>query len=415
MKQIEGIKEKANYCLNCKNRPCQKACPMQTNIPGFIEEIKNDNIENAYKILMDNNIFSSICSFICPQENQCEGSCTRGIKEKPVLIGELEQFVNCYAKEKKLKYNIEKKEDINIKVAIIGSGPASLSCAYELAKEGVSVTIFEKEESLGGILRYGIPDYRLDKKELDSVINKIINLGIEVKTKCEFGKDIHINDLKNDGYSYIFLGIGAGMPTKYSLGAGEIKGVYDSNVFLKEYNQGNYIRNLENVIVIGGGNVAMDCARSAKRMGATKVSIVYRRNIEDMPARKIEIKETLEDGIEIIPCTKVISAEEKDGYIQEIECIKTKVIEGKAVDIENSNFKMKTNCFVFAIGLLPEKDFIEREGLYLENGLVKINEKGETNIDRVYAGGDLTESKSTVCRAIAAGKKSAKSILDKIL
>ena len=413
MEQIEKIKEKAKYCLNCKHKPCQKACPMQTEIPAFIEKLKEDKIEEAYKILLDNNIFSPLCSAICPQEEQCEGSCTRGIKNNPVDIGKLEYWVNEYAKQNGFKYEIKHIEKNNNTVAVIGSGPASLSCAYELAKAGVNVTIFEKENELGGILRYGIPPYRLDKEELNNTINKILSLGIEVHTNGEFGKDINIKTLKEQGYDAIFLGIGAGNPTMYSLCDEKLEGVYASDYFLKEYNKGKKIENLGKTVVIGGGNVAMDCARTASRLGAD-VSILYRRGIENMPARKIEIKEAIEDNVKIIPCTKVISAKGKNGCIAEIECIKTEVVDGKAVDLKDTNYTMKVDTFIFAIGLSPEKQLLEKEGIAIDKGLIVIDETGKTNLDKVYAGGDVTESKSTVCRAIAAGKKAAKGIIENL-
>ena len=411
----EKIKIKAKYCLNCKNKPCQKACPIETNVPSFIEKIKENNFKEAYTILMDNNIFSPICSAICPQENQCEGSCTRGIKGTSVEIGKLEKLVNEYAKQNSFFYNIKQNKTSNHKVAVIGSGPASLSCAYELAKKGIFVTIFEKEENLGGILRYGIPSYRLNKNDIDEIINKILNLGIRVQTKCEFGKDINIESLKEQGYEAIFLGIGASSPTTYSLCDEELKGIYTSDYFLKEYNEGRKIENLGKSVIIGGGNVAMDSARTAVRMGATNVTILYRRNIENMPARKIEIEKAIEEGVNIIPCTKVISAKGQAGNIKEIECIKTKVINGKAIDLENTNYNMETDTVIFAIGLLPEKQILEKEGVLLENGLIIIDENGKTNLDNVYAGGDVTKSKATVCKAIASGKKASKGILKRFL
>lgn len=413
MEPIEQIKEKANYCLNCKHKPCQKACPMQTKIPSFIEKLKENNIEEAYKILLDNNIFSSICSAICPQEDQCEGSCTRGIRSTPVDIGNLEYWVNQYAKKNGIRYQIKPCENNKHKVAVIGSGPASLSCAYELAKEGTGVTIFEKEEKLGGILRYGIPPYRLNKQDLDNTINKILSLGIKVQTNCEFGKNINIKSLKAQGYEAIFLGIGAGNSIVYSLCNENLKGIYVPDYFLKEYNKGKKQYNLGKTVVIGGGNVAIDCARTASRLGGD-VSILYRRGIENMPARKIEIQEAIEDGVKIVPYTKVIGAKGEKGHITEIECIKTKVIDGKAVDLENTNYNMKVDTFIFAIGLSPEKKLLEKEGIALDKGLIVVDENGKTNLDRVYAGGDVTESKSTVCRAIAAGKKAAKGILEEL-
>lgn len=413
METIEQMKEKINYCLNCKHKPCQKACPMQTNIPLFIEKLKENKIEDAYEILLDNNIFSPICSSICPQENQCEGSCTRGIRGKPVDIGKLEFWVNDYAKQNSMEYNIKANEKNNYLVAVIGSGPASLSCAYELAKQGVQVTIFEKEEKLGGILQYGIPPYRLNKEDLNSTINKILGLGIKVQNNCEFGKDINIESLKAQGFDAIFIGIGAGTPSIYSLADEKLDGIYASDYFLKEYNEGRKLENLGKTVVIGGGNVAMDCARTASRLGAD-VSILYRRGIENMPARKIEIQEAKEDGVEIIPCTKVISAKGENGHIAEVECIKTEVLEGKAVDIQNSNYTMKIDTFIFAIGLSPEKQLLEQEGIEMQKGLITVDEKGKTNLDKVYAGGDVTENKSTVCRAISAGKRAAKGILEEL-
>lgn len=412
---IEEIIEKAKYCLNCKNVPCKKACPMQTNIPSFIEKIKLGQFERAYNILMENNIFSPICSTICPQENQCEGSCTRGIKSKPVEIGKLEYWINQYAKRNLVEYCPKMEEKNSHRVAIIGSGPASLSCAYELAKQGIQITIFEKEEQLGGILRYGIPGYRLNKEDLEKTISKILDLEIKVKTNCELGKNIHIQDLKEQGYEAIFVGIGAGNAITYQLCDESLKNIYNSDWFLKQYNQGNVINNLGETVIIGGGNVAIDCARSAVRIGATKVSILYRRNIDNMPARKIEIEEAIRDQIEIIPCTKVIKANGENGKISEIECIKTEVIDGKAVDLENTNFNMKVDTLIFAIGLSPEKQLLEKEGFVLNNGLIEIDDNGKTNLDKVYAGGDLTQSKSTVCRAIASGKSAAKSIINEII
>lgn len=413
METIEQMKEKINYCLNCKHKPCQKACPMQTNIPLFIEKLKENKIEDAYEILLDNNIFSPICSSICPQENQCEGSCTRGIRGKPVDIGKLEFWVNDYAKQNSMEYNIKASEKNNYLVAVIGSGPASLSCAHELAKQGVQVTIFEKEEKLGGILQYGIPPYRLNKEDLNSTINKILGLGIKVQNNCELGKDINIEFLKAQGFDAIFIGIGAGTPSIYSLTDEKLDGIYTSDYFLKEYNEGRKLENLGKTVVIGGGNVAMDCARTASRLGAD-VSILYRRGIENMPARKIEIQEAKEDGVEIVPYTKVISAKGENGHIAEVECIKTEVLEGKAVDIQNSNYTMKIDTFIFAIGLSPEKQLLEQEGIEMQKGLITVDEKGKTNLDKVYAGGDVTENKSTVCRAISAGKRAAKGILEEL-
>lgn len=407
MENITEILDIAKKCLNCKHKPCQNACPMNTKIPDFIEKVKTERFKEAYDILLENNVFSNICSTICPQEQQCEGSCVRGIKGDPMPIGKLEKFVNDWAKENNYEHKINKVDKSPYKkVAIIGSGPAGISCAIELAKSGIKSVIFEKDEKLGGILRYGIPDFRLNKDTIDKIIDVANNMGIEMKNNIEFGKDITIEKLRKE-YDAIFLGIGAQEPTTYKLSNKEYTSIYNSDYFLKKYNEGKYIENLGTTVVIGGGNVAMDCSRSAIKMGAKKVYILYRRARENMPARDIEIQEAMDDGVEFNFQTKVIKAFGDNEKLEEIECIKTLVQDGKAVDIENSNFKMKADTVVFAIGLKPNANLIEKQGIQVEKGLIKINEDGMTNIEGVFAGGDSTESKSSVCRAVAAGKKAA--------
>lgn len=406
----ENIKEKAEYCLKCKMKPCSKACPMHTNIPEFISEISNNNLEKAYEILRENNIFSHICSIICPQEEQCEGSCVRGIKQTPTKIGALERYVNEWAKNNNIKINRESSEEKKNRIAVIGSGPAGLECAYELRKNGYQVTVYEKEKELGGILSYGIPDFRLNKDFLKEILDMLKELGVKFKTGKELGKDIHIKELKEE-FDCIFLGIGAEMPSKYDLG--DFEQIYDSEIFLKAYNRNEYISNLGNVVVIGGGNVAMDSARAALKMGADTSNILYRRDAEHMPARKIELEEAIQDGVNPVFTTRVIKANGKNKKIENVECIKTEVIDGKAIDIPNTEFEFKADSVVFAIGLKPDKKVLEKEGLaYNEKGLIEIDENGKTNIDDVYAGGDLSETKSTVCRALGSAKKAANSIMN---
>lgn len=415
MKNVEEILEKANWCLNCKMKPCSKSgCPMNTDIPEFISKIKTGEYEEAYKILLDNNTFSHVCSIVCPQEDQCEGSCVRGIKQTPTKIGELEKFINEWAIENNIEYKISKIEKNGKKIAIIGSGPAGIECAIELLKNGYDVTIFEKDEIPGGILWYGIPDFRLPKEIVKNIINKVESLGAEIKIGIEFGKDITIESLKKE-YDGIFLGIGATTSTVYSLSDEPVEKVYKSDVFLKAYNENNFLKDLGKVVVIGGGNVAMDASRAAIKMGAESVKILYRRDEEHMPARKLELEEAIEDGVEFVPLTRVISANSENGKITSLNCIKTEIIDGKAVDIENAEFIEEANTVVFAIGLKPEKSLLEKEGVKLNDwGLVEIDENGMTNIENVFAGGDVTESKSTVCRALAAGKKAANGIIQKI-
>lgn len=407
MENITEILEIAKRCLNCKHKPCQNACPMKTRVPEFIAKVKEENFKEAYDILLENNAFSNICSTICPQEQQCEGSCVRGIKGEPMPIGRLERFVNDWAKENNYTYKMDTSKDTSAKkVAIIGSGPASISCAIELAKVGIKSVIFEKDKDLGGILRYGIPDFRLSKSTIDNIIETAKDMGVEMHTNVEFGKDISLEKLQKE-YDAVFLGIGAQVPSTYKMSEEEYSSIYKSDYFLKRYNDGEYIENLGTTVVIGGGNVAMDCSRTAVKMGAKKVYVLYRRARENMPARDIEIEEAMEDGVEFNYLTKVIKAFGKDGKLEEIECIKTVVEDGKAVDVEGSNFKMNVDTVVFAIGLVPNTKLLEEQGIELEWGLAKINENGMTNLDGVFAGGDVSESKSSVCRAVAAGKKAA--------
>lgn len=410
---MKEIKEKAEYCLNCKNKPCSiKGCPMQTKVPEFITEIKNENFKKAYDILQENNICSYICSIVCPQEEQCEGSCIRGIKSNPTSIGELEKFVNEWAIENNYENKLIKLESNGKKVAIVGSGPAGLECASQLLQNGYEVDIYEKDKIPGGILVYGIPDFRLSKDIVQKVINTLKDLGANFITNKKLGKDISLKEL-SDKYDAVFLGIGAAKSSTYNLSENELKNVYESDVFLRAYSEKNFLKDLGTVVVIGGGNVAMDSARVAVRMGAKKVKILYRRDREHMPAREVELEEAIEDGVEFKELTRVISANEIDGNIKTVNCIKTVIMQGKAIDEPGAEeFEEEANTVVFAIGLKPDKTLIESQGIKLDDwGYIKIDEDGKTNISNVYAGGDNTESKSTVCRALAAGKKAAKGIM----
>ena len=414
---MENIKELASSCLNCKVKPCSvKGCPIQTNIPEFINEVKNNNYENAYKILKENNICSYICSLVCPQEEQCEGSCVRGIKSTPVHIGFLEKTVNEWAIENNYNYEITAKESNGKKVAIIGSGPAGIACSVELLKQGFSVDIYEKDEIPGGILVYGIPDFRLSKDKVENLINDVKKLGGKFITRKELGKDFSLEEISKK-YDAVFLGIGAPKSTTYGLSEENITGVYKSDEFLKAYNEKKFIKDLGTVVVIGGGNVAMDSARAAVRMGAEKVKILYRRDRAHMPAREVELDEAIEDGVEFKELVRVISANNQNGKIENVNCIETEIVEGNAVDKKDAKeYKEEANTVVFAIGLKPDKNLIQEQGIELDDwGYIKIDENGKTNLSNVYAGGDNTESKATVCRALAAGKKAANGIIKNLL
>jgi glutamate synthase (NADPH/NADH) small chain len=295
-----------------------------------------------------------------------------------------------------------------MKVAIIGSGPAGIECAVQLAKKGYKVTIFEREDQIGGLLTYGIPGFRLPRNITKNLTDKIKELGIEIKTNVEFGKDININTLKKNKYNAIFLGIGADIPSTYNLSDVSCEKIYKSDYILKEYNAKRIVENLGDVIVIGGGNVATDSARAAIRMGAKSSTIVYRRDNSKMPARQIELDEALQDGVQIIYNTRVISADIKDGEIEKIKCIKTDSSTEKVVDIENSEFSIKADSIIFAIGLKPDKELIKSEGIDLDEiGLIKTDENSMTNIEGVFAGGDVSQNKATVCKAIYSGREAA--------
>ena len=360
-------------------------------------------------VVQENNIFSHICGTICPQEDQCEGSCIRGIKQVPTSIGKLEKFVNEWAKENEYEFVYQVGEEKDKKVAIIGSGPAGLECAYELRKQGYQVTIFEKDEDFGGILRYGIPDFRLSKDIIKKIIDKLKKMGIIFKNNTCLGKDITIEDLKNE-FDAIFLGIGAEKSSTYDLG--DFESIYDSDTFLRAYNNKKYLDNLGDVVVIGGGNVAMDSARAAIRMNAKSVSILYRRDKDHMPARSIELEEAIEDGVKPVFLTRVIKGIGTGKKLEKLECIKTDIIDHKAIDIVNSEFEYKADSVVFAIGLKPNKELLQKQNIELnEYGLIKVDENCRTSIEKVYAGGDVMESKSTVCRAISSARTAAKAII----
>ena len=404
------ILKEANKCLNCKNPLCQKGCPISTNIPEFISAIKNNDMQKAYEILQENNIMSDICSNVCPYEEQCVGHCVKGIKGEPISINKLEKYVNLWARENNITYKYKNEGPNNIKVAIVGSGPAGIECAVELVKKGYQVTIFEKEEQIGGLLTYGIPGFRLPKNITENLTNRLKSLNIEIKTEVELGKDITLETLKKE-YKAIFVGIGADIPSTYNLSDEKCDAIYKSNYILKEYNAKRIVENLGDVIVIGGGNVATDAARAAIRMGAKSSTIVYRRDKTKMPAREVELNEAIEDGVQIIYNTRVISADIENGNIKNINCIKTDSSTDKVFDIENSEFTIKADSVIFAIGLKPDKSLIEKQELELdEKGLIKIDGNQMTNIEGVFAGGDVSQSKATVCKAIENGKKAAAGI-----
>ena len=477
---MENIKQLSEYCLNCKTKLCQKACPLGNDIPQFIKNIKEENYEEAYKVLSRTTVLESICGRICPHMSQCMGSCVRGIKSEPVSIGELEAFVgdlaikNNYEMdynifENSIDNNLEKsiertaeknyedsiqrnsgkntddsiqrnaeidKKNITKKIAIIGSGPAGLTCAAFLARKGFNVTIYEKHKKLGGILRHGIPEFRLDKNILDNTIQKILDLGINVKYNIELGVDISIQELTNQ-YDSIFIAIGANIPWKMGIEGEELEGVYGGNSLLENstysessemenptYLEYNKIENSKthpdytgkNVAIIGGGNVAMDCARTINKMGAKKVTVIYRRAEEQMPAERKEIEDAKSEGVEFLFQTNIIKIL-GENKVEKIECVKTQLVQKEGdlrlspVDIENTNFELEMDYVVMAIGATVEDEIVSSLGLECDKkGYIKVNENFETSMKNVYAGGDVAGGKATVAWAARSGRDVAEII-----
>ena len=412
---MKNIKEKAEYCLNCKTKTCTIGCPLGNDIPGFIKCVKDGEYNKAYKILTKTSVLQSICGRICPHMQQCMGKCIRGIKQDPVSIGDLEAFVGDIALKENFEMEELKKDCLGKKIAVVGSGPAGLTCAGFLARRGAKVTIYEKHEKLGGILRYGIPNFRLDKNILDKVIDKILSFKIDVKTNKEIGKTFFLEDLQTK-YDAIFLGIGANIPWKMGIEGENLEGVYGGNMLLEKQNHPNY--DCKNVAVIGGGNVAMDVARTIKKLGAKNVTIIYRRSEKQMPADIKEIKEAKKDGVKFLfqnNIVKIIG----DKRVKKIECVKTELIkkEGETreipINIPNSTYVIDMDYVVMAIGSKTDKEIINNLELDIDkNGYIKVNEKFETFKQKVFAGGDLVGTKATVAWASYNGRMAAESIVN---
>ena len=406
-----NIKEKAEYCLNCKMKSCSiKGCPLNNNIPEFIDAIKQQNYRKAYEILLETTVFPSVCGRICPHYKQCMGSCIRGIKGEPVNIGTLEAFVGDFAIEnnyKMTKENIQSK-----KIAIIGGGPAGLTAAVFLARKGNTVTIYEKYNYLGGLLVHGIPEFRLPRDIIKKSIKKILELGIEVKYNMELGKNLFLDEVEKE-YDNIILAFGANVSTKMGIEGEDLQGVYGGNELL-EYNiHPDYIG--KTVIVNGGGNVAMDTARTIKRLGAKKTIVVYRRAREQMPAEQKEIEDAINEGVEFLFQHNIIKimGEKK---VEEIEVVKTKLIqkEGETrlspVNIENSNYEIQADYVVMAIGSKPQ-EFVKNLGLNTDKyGYISVDKNGQTSNPKIYAIGDLAGNVSTVAWACKSGRDVAEKI-----
>ncbi len=427
--------DEAMRCLNCKNMPCVEGCPVKIHIPAFIGKIKEGQFEEAYQIIAESSSLPAVCGRVCPQETQCESKCVRGIKGEPVGIGRLERFVadwhNTYASE-----NAEKPESNGHKVAVVGSGPSGLTCAGDLAKKGYQVTVFEALHTAGGVLVYGIPEFRLPKNIVKKEVEGLKALGVEIMTNMVVGKTVTVDELFEMGFEAVFIGSGAGLPRFMGIPGESLKGVYSANEFLtrsnlmKSYLEGSStpIMRAKNVAVVGGGNVAMDAARTALRLGAENVYIVYRRSMDELPARKEEVEHAEEEGIKfMLLCnpTRIIGRETEDkrdplnGTVAGIECIKMELGEPdesgrrSPVEIPGSEFLLDVDCVIMSIGTSPNpliKSTTEGLSVNKRGGIIVEEETGRTSRESVYAGGDAVTGAATVILAMGAGKTAAAAI-----
>ena len=424
----EQAMEEATRCLNCKKPFCMDGCPVGVPIPEFIHHVAEGEFEEAYQTITRENALPAICGRVCPQENQCEGKCVRGIKTESVGIGRLERFVADYHREhgKPAELKIEKNGK---KVAVIGSGPAGITCAGELAKKGYDVTVFEALHKTGGVLSYGIPEFRLPKKLVQSEVDGVAALGVDFQTNVVVGRSITIDELQEQGYQGIFVGSGAGLPRFQGISGENLNGVYAANEFLTRVNlMKGYkfpecptpVKVGKKVAVVGAGNVAMDAARTAKRLGAEEVYIVYRRSEEEAPARLEELHHAKEEGIIFDLLTNPIEIlADENGWVKGMKCIKMELGEPdasgrrKPVEVTGSEFVMDLDMVIMSLGTSPNP-LISSTTKGLETNrykcLVVDEETGKTTKDKVYAGGDAVTGAATVILAMGAGKTAAKAM-----
>ena len=423
----EQAMEEATRCLNCKKPFCMQGCPVGVPIPEFIGHVANGEFEEAYETITRENALPAICGRVCPQENQCEGKCVRGMRGESVGIGRLERFVADYHREhgQKKTINIEKNGK---KVAVVGSGPAGITCAGELAKKGYDVTVFEALHKTGGVLSYGIPEFRLPKALVQKEVDGVAELGVEFKTNVVVGRSITIDELQEQGFEAIFVGSGAGLPRFQGIPGENLNGVYAANEFLtrvnlmKGYKFPKYptpVKITDTVCVIGAGNVAMDAARTAKRLGAKNVYIVYRRGPEEIPARAEEVHHAKEEGIIFKLLTNPVKIEGEDGWVKSMECVEMELGEPDAsgrrrpIVKEGSNFTIETGTVIVSIGQSPNPLIRQTTpGLDTQKwgGIIVDEDTMKTSKDGVYAGGDVVTGAATVILAMGAGKKAAQAI-----
>lgn len=432
----ETAVDEALRCLGCKNMPCVSGCPVNIKIPDFIAKIKECDFEAAYRIISEDSSLPAVCGRVCPQETQCESKCVRGIKGEPVGIGRLERFVADWH----MAHSDEKpvcEAPNGHKVAVIGSGPSGLTCAGDLAKKGYKVTVFEALHTAGGVLVYGIPEFRLPKAIVQKEVDGLIAMGVEMETNMIIGKTLTIDELFDMGYEAVFIGSGAGLPNFMGIPGESYKGVYSANEFLTRSNlMKAYLENPDTpimkggkVAVVGGGNVAMDAARTALRLGAEKVYIVYRRSMNELPARREEVEHAEEEGIEFRLLTNPVEIlgyedsddkrDPKNGFVTGIKCIRMELGEPDArgrrrpVEIPGSEFVLDVDAVVMSIGTSPNP-LIKSTTAGLEvnshGGIIVEEGTGKTTKEAVYAGGDAVTGAATVISAMGAGKAAAKAI-----
>jgi len=419
--------EEAQRCINCKNAKCIQGCPVAIDIPAFISEVKEGNIEEAYKVIGQSSALPAVCGRVCPQESQCEQLCIRGIKGDAVSIGKLERFVADYALENNVAPE-EAKVKNNRKVAVIGSGPAGLTCAGDLAKLGYDVTVFEALHELGGVLVYGIPEFRLPKvKIVQKEIDKVKELGVKFETNVVIGKSTTIDQLMNDeGFEAVFIGSGAGLPKFMGIAGENANGVFSANEYLTRSNlmkafDENYdtpIAAGSKVAIIGGGNVAMDAARTALRLGA-EANIIYRRSEAELPAREEEVHHAKEEGVIFHLLTNPLEVLEKDGWVQGLRCIKMELGEPddsgrrRPVPVEESEYVIEVDTVIMSLGTSPNP-LIAATTTGLDTNkwqcIIADDDKGETSKAGVFAGGDAVTGAATVILAMGAGKAGATGI-----